>query len=131
MKLLKLIPDRTNIDFVGVRFYAFAIDGLLVLISILSLALHGLNYGIDFTGGVLLEVKAPQILDRSLWEKTGHWENYRENMFVTESEKRLYAIKPMNCPCHVQVYNQGLKSYRDLPLRLAELFRVHFVRRNG
>jgi preprotein translocase SecF subunit len=60
MRLLKLVPDRTNIDFVGVRFYAFAVDGLLVLISILSLALHGLNYGIDFTGGVLLEVKAPQ-----------------------------------------------------------------------
>ncbi|MFO1384133.1 MAG: threonine--tRNA ligase [Moraxella sp.] len=66
-----------------------------------------------------LEIKTPQIVDRSLWEKSGHWENYGDMMFTTHSEKRDYAIKPMNCPCHVQVFNQGLKSYRDLPLRLA------------
>jgi threonyl-tRNA synthetase len=67
-----------------------------------------------------LEVHAPQILDRSLWEKTGHWQNYRENMFTTESEKRDYAIKPMNCPGHIQIYNKGLRSYRELPLRYGE-----------
>ena len=67
-----------------------------------------------------LEIKTPQVVDRILWEKSGHWTNYADNMFVTESESRDYAIKPMNCPCHVQVYNQGLKSYRELPLRLAE-----------
>ncbi|SNT21683.1 threonyl-tRNA synthetase [Noviherbaspirillum humi] len=71
------------------------------------------------------EVKAPQILDRSLWEKTGHWENYRENMFVTESENRNYALKPMNCPGHVQIYNAGLRSYRDLPLRYGEFGQCH------
>jgi len=67
-----------------------------------------------------LEVRAPQILDRSLWEKTGHWQNYRENMFTTESEKRDYAIKPMNCPGHIQIFNRGLRSYRELPLRYGE-----------
>ena len=67
-----------------------------------------------------LEIKTPQVVDRSLWEKSGHWANYAENMFTTQSESRDYAIKPMNCPCHVQVFNQGLKSYRELPLRLAE-----------
>jgi threonyl-tRNA synthetase len=67
-----------------------------------------------------LEVRAPQILDRSLWEKTGHWQNYRENMFTTESEKRDYAIKPMNCPGHIQIFNKGLRSYRELPLRYGE-----------
>lgn len=72
-----------------------------------------------------LEIKTPQIVDRSLWEKSGHWENYAENMFTTSSENRDYAIKPMNCPCHVQVFNQGLKSYRDLPLRLAEFGSCH------
>lgn len=72
-----------------------------------------------------LEIKTPQIVDRSLWEKSGHWENYGEMMFTTSSEKRDYAIKPMNCPCHVQVFNQGLKSYRDLPLRLAEFGSCH------
>ena len=71
------------------------------------------------------EVKAPQILDRTLWEKTGHWENYRENMFVTESENRNYALKPMNCPGHVQIYNSGLRSYRDLPLRFGEFGQCH------
>ena len=71
------------------------------------------------------EVKAPQILDRSLWEKTGHWDNYRENMFVTESENRSYALKPMNCPGHVQIYNAGMRSYRDLPLRYGEFGQCH------
>ena len=72
-----------------------------------------------------LEIKTPQIVDRSLWEKSGHWENYGDMMFTTHSEKRDYAIKPMNCPCHVQVFNQGLKSYRDLPLRHAEYGSCH------
>ena len=72
-----------------------------------------------------LEIKTPQVVDRILWEKSGHWTNYADNMFVTQSESRDYAIKPMNCPCHVQVYNQGLKSYRELPLRLAEFGACH------
>jgi len=72
-----------------------------------------------------LEIKTPQVVDRILWEKSGHWANYADNMFLTESESRDYAIKPMNCPCHVQVYNQGLKSYRELPLRLAEFGACH------
>ncbi|MDQ7969634.1 MAG: threonine--tRNA ligase [Oxalicibacterium faecigallinarum] len=71
------------------------------------------------------EVKAPQILDASLWGKTGHWENYRENMFVTESENRSYALKPMNCPGHVQIFNSDLRSYRDLPLRYGEFGQCH------
>jgi threonyl-tRNA synthetase len=71
------------------------------------------------------EIRTPQIMDRSLWERSGHWENFRENMFTTESEKRDYAVKPMNCPGHVQVFNQGIKSYRDLPLRLAEFGSCH------
>ena len=71
------------------------------------------------------EVKGPQILDQSLWEKTGHWDKYRENMFVTESEKRDYALKPMNCPGHIIIYKQGIKSYRDLPLRLGEFGQCH------
>jgi len=66
------------------------------------------------------EIRCPQILDKSLWEKTGHWDNYRDNMFVTASENRDYALKPMNCPGHVQVYNHGLHSYRDLPIRYGE-----------
>jgi len=66
------------------------------------------------------EVHTPHILDRSLWEKSGHWEKFSDDMFTTESENRTYAVKPMNCPAHIQIYNQGLKSYRDLPLRLAE-----------
>ncbi len=66
------------------------------------------------------EIRCPQILDKSLWEKTGHWQNYRDNMFTTESEKREYALKPMNCPGHVLVYNNGLHSYRELPLRYGE-----------
>ena len=71
------------------------------------------------------EVRTPQIMGLSLWERSGHWENYRELMFTTESEKRDYAVKPMNCPGHVQIFNQGLKSYRDLPLRLAEFGACH------
>ncbi len=71
------------------------------------------------------EVRTPTIMDRSLWEKSGHWENYRENMFTTASENRDYAVKPMNCPGHVQIFNSGLHSYRDLPLRLAEFGSCH------
>ena len=71
------------------------------------------------------EVRCPQILDRSLWERSGHWENYKENMFTTESEKRDYAVKPMNCPGHVQIFNTGLRSYRDLPLRYGEFGACH------
>lgn len=71
------------------------------------------------------EVKTPQLVDKILWEKSGHWENFREQMFLTETENRLYAVKPMNCPCHVQIFNQGMKSYRDLPLRMAEFGSCH------
>ena len=71
------------------------------------------------------EVKAPQILDSTLWEKTGHWGNYKDNMFTTESENRNYALKPMNCPGHIQIYNHGLHSYRDLPLRYGEFGQCH------
>ncbi len=71
------------------------------------------------------EIKTPQIVDRSLWERSGHWDNFGDLIFTTESEGRQFAIKPMNCPCHVQVFNQGLKSYRELPLRLAEFGSCH------
>ncbi|HEX5125316.1 MAG TPA: threonine--tRNA ligase [Rhodocyclaceae bacterium] len=71
------------------------------------------------------EVRTPMVMDKSLWERSGHWENYRDNMFVTESEKRDYAVKPMNCPGHIQIFNHGLRSYRDLPLRLAEFGSCH------
>ncbi len=71
------------------------------------------------------EIRTPQAVDRSLWEKSGHWEKFRDDMFTTSSENRTYAIKPMNCPCHVQVFNQGLKSYKDLPIRLAEFGSCH------
>ena len=71
------------------------------------------------------EVKGPQILDKTLWEKTGHWDKYRDNMFTTESEKRDYALKPMNCPGHIIIFNQGIKSYRDLPLRYGEFGQCH------
>jgi threonyl-tRNA synthetase len=83
------------------------------------------------------EIKTPQVVDRILWERSGHWEAYRENMFLVEvdeegaKEKRINALKPMNCPCHVQVYNQGLKSYRDLPLRLAEFGSCHRYESSG
>jgi len=75
--------------------------------------------------GGYAEVKTPMVMDRVLWEKSGHWENYRENMFTTESENRDYAVKPMNCPGHVQIFNNGLRSYRELPLRLAEFGSCH------
>lgn len=71
------------------------------------------------------EIKTPQVVDRTLWERSGHWDKFREDMFTVESEHRDFAIKPMNCPCHVQVFNQGLKSYKDLPLRLAEFGSCH------
>ncbi len=71
------------------------------------------------------EVHTPQLIDRSLWEKSGHWEKFRDDIFVTETEDRVYAIKPMNCPAHIQIYNHGLRSYRDLPLRLAEFGSCH------
>ena len=71
------------------------------------------------------EVKGPQLLDQSLWEKTGHWDKYRDNMFITESEKRDYALKPMNCPGHILIFKQGIKSYRDLPLRYGEFGQCH------
>ncbi|RAP35666.1 threonine--tRNA ligase [Legionella quinlivanii] len=77
------------------------------------------------------EVKTPQLVDRSLWEKSGHWDNFRDEMFITETENRLYAVKPMNCPCHVQIYNHGLKSYRDLPLRLSEFGNCHRCEPSG
>ncbi len=72
-----------------------------------------------------LEVRTPQVMDRVLWERSGHWENYAEHMFTTKAEEREYAVKPMNCPGHVQIFNQGIKSYRDLPLRLAEFGSCH------
>jgi threonyl-tRNA synthetase len=71
------------------------------------------------------EVRTPQVMDRVLWERSGHWENYAEHMFTTKAEEREYAVKPMNCPGHVQIFNQGIKSYRDLPLRLAEFGSCH------
>ena len=83
------------------------------------------------------EINTPQLVDRRLWEQSGHWDKYRENMFITEideehaNDKRVYALKPMNCPCHVQVYNQGLKSYRDLPIRLAEFGSCHRYEASG
>ncbi|WP_062763114.1 threonine--tRNA ligase [Falsirhodobacter sp. alg1] len=89
------------------------------------------------TDGGYKEIRTPQVVDRVLWERSGHWEAYRENMFIVEvdeegaKEKRINALKPMNCPCHVQVYNQGLKSYRDLPLRLAEFGSCHRYESSG
>ncbi|MGQ3889872.1 threonine--tRNA ligase [Legionella sp. CNM-1927-20] len=77
------------------------------------------------------EIRTPQLVDRTLWEKSGHWQNFRDEMFVTETENRHYAVKPMSCPCHVQVYNQGLKSYRDLPLRFAEFGNCHRCEPSG
>ncbi len=72
-----------------------------------------------------IEVNTPELVDQSLWEQSGHWEKFGKEMFVTETEQRLYAIKPMNCPCHIQIFNQGLKSYRDLPIRMAEFGSCH------
>ncbi len=77
------------------------------------------------------EIRTPQLVDRSLWEQSGHWEKFHADMFTTESEKRTFAVKPMNCPCHIQIYNQGLKSYRDLPLRLAEFGSCHRNEQSG
>ena len=85
---------------------------------------------VDYVRGVLRvngyqEVHTPQVVDRTLWEKSGHWDKFSDMMFTTHSEKRDYAVKPMNCPCHIQIFNQGLKSYRDLPLRMAEFGSCH------
>jgi len=77
------------------------------------------------------EINTPQLVDKILWEKSGHWENFRDNMFLTETESRHYAVKPMSCPCHVQVYNQGIKSYRDLPIRFAEFGSCHRCEPSG
>lgn len=77
------------------------------------------------------EIKTPQLVDRVLWEKSGHWDNYRDGMFITETENRHYAVKPMSCPCHVQVYNQGIKSYRDLPQRFSEFGNCHRCEPSG
>jgi threonyl-tRNA synthetase len=71
------------------------------------------------------EIKTPQVVERTLWEKSGHWDKFHEQMFTTHSESRDFAVKPMNCPCHIQVFNQGLRSYRDLPLRMAEFGSCH------
>lgn len=78
-----------------------------------------------FRNNGYLEIRTPSVLDKGLWERSGHWENFRENMFITQSEEREFSVKPMNCPGHVQVFRQGLKSYRDLPLRLAEFGSCH------
>ncbi|KTD17547.1 threonine--tRNA ligase [Legionella jordanis] len=77
------------------------------------------------------EIKTPQLVDKVLWEKSGHWANFRDEMFLTETENREYAVKPMNCPCHIQIYNQGLRSYRDLPMRLAEFGNCHRCEPSG
>jgi threonyl-tRNA synthetase len=77
------------------------------------------------------EIRTPQLVDKILWEKSGHWENFREAMFFTETENREYAVKPMSCPCHVQIYNQGIKSYRDLPIRYAEFGNCHRCEPSG
>ena len=78
-----------------------------------------------------VEVKTPQLVDRALWEASGHWEKFRENMYTSESEERIFALKPMNCPCHVQIFNQGVKSYRELPLRMAEFGSCHRYEPSG
>ena len=78
-----------------------------------------------------VEVNTPQLVDRSLWEASGHWEKFRENMFTVESDDRVFALKPMNCPCHVQIFRQGIKSYRDLPLRMAEFGSCHRYEPSG
>lgn len=77
------------------------------------------------------EIKTPQLVDKILWEKSGHWDNFKDSMFFTETENRDYAVKPMNCPCHIQIYNQGIKSYRDLPLRFAEFGSCHRCEPSG
>ncbi len=77
------------------------------------------------------EIRTPQLVDKSLWEKSGHWENFRDEMFVTETENKTYAVKPMNCPCHVQIFKQGIKSYRDLPIRYSEFGNCHRCEPSG
>ncbi|CAN0509308.1 unnamed protein product, partial [Discosporangium mesarthrocarpum] len=77
------------------------------------------------------EVKTPQLVDRKLWEASGHWEKFGEHMYTAESEERTLALKPMNCPCHVQIFNQGITSYRDLPLRMAEFGSCHRYEPSG
>ncbi len=77
------------------------------------------------------EIKTPQIVDKVLWEKSGHWDNFRDAMFITETENRQYAVKPMNCPCHVQIYNHSLRSYRELPLRFSEFGNCHRCEPSG
>lgn len=77
------------------------------------------------------EVRTPQLVDKVLWETSGHWENFRDNMFLTDTENRQYAVKPMSCPCHVQIYNQGIKSYRDLPIRFSEFGNCHRCEPSG
>jgi len=77
------------------------------------------------------EVKTPQLVDRKLWEDSGHWDKFRENMYTTEADDRTFALKPMNCPCHVQIFNQGITSYRDLPLRMAEFGSCHRYEPSG
>jgi hypothetical protein len=93
--------------------------------SISEFRCSGLDSAAVYRDNGYHEVKAPQVLDRSLWEKSGHWEKYRDNMFTTESENRYYALKPMNCPGHVQIYNANLHSYRELPLRYGEFGACH------
>ncbi len=78
-----------------------------------------------------LEVRTPQLVDRKLWEASGHWDKFREHMYITEADERIFALKPMNCPCHVQIFRQGLKSYRDLPLRMAEFGSCHRYEPSG
>jgi len=77
------------------------------------------------------EVRTPQLVDRKLWEMSGHWDKFRENMFVSEADERMLALKPMNCPCHIEIFKQGLKSYRDLPLRMAEFGSCHRYEPSG
>ena len=78
-----------------------------------------------------LEVNTPEMLDKALWEKSGHWEKFQEYMYTTDADDKTFAIKPMNCPGHVQVYNQGLKSYKDLPLKISEFGKVHRYEPSG
>ena len=78
-----------------------------------------------------LEVNTPEMLDKTLWEKSGHWEKFQEHMYTTDADEKTFAIKPMNCPGHIQVFNQGLKSYKDLPLKISEFGKVHRYEPSG
>ena len=78
-----------------------------------------------------LEVNTPEMLDKALWEKSGHWEKFQEHMYITDADEKTFAIKPMNCPGHIQVFNQGLKSYKDLPLKISEFGKVHRYEPSG